>query len=236
MSPQEVLQHTVAVIPVLNEAKSIEIVLDNLARADITRAIVGIDPNNTDNIKDLLAKREVPYVITPRSGYDSAVSAAVEVIPQHYPECQYILFSDAGNKYSYMVIPLFASALSRGADMALGNRINAHEHLLWHQRLGTQLVLLPITMHFGVSVHDLGPVRMTTRALIEKLNMQPRMFRWPTESLIKALAVGAVVVEVPMTLTPRIGSSKVSGSLRRSLRAGFEMYSALRFFAYRIVS
>lgn len=233
-SIQSILEKTVVIIPAYNEAASMALVLDNLAREGITRVIVALDPHNRDDTVAVLARRGVPYVVAPSTGYDNAVHAATQALPRFHPDSEYVLFSDAGNKYDCSVVLLFARALASGADMVLGNRVNAWQYLLWHQRLGTQLVLLPIRMYFGAHLHDLGPVRMARRALIEKLDMRPKMFRWPTESLVKALAIGAKVVEVPITLTPRIGTSKVSGNLKRSLRAGLEMYSALKFFRYKI--
>ena len=62
--------------------------------------------------------------------------------------------------------------------------------------------------------------------------MEPRKFRWPTELLVKALALKLNVKQVEVVTRPRKGSSKVSGSLRASLRAGIEMFSSLSFVNY----
>ncbi len=226
-------ENVVAIIPVLNEAGNIETVLEGLARRGIYKSIVALDPRNTDNTTDILSARGAPFLVAPQSGYDSAVNAAVQFIDSYFPESLHVLFSDAGGKYDYAIIDDFLCAIAAGADMALGRRINAAQHLHWHQRFGTQLVLFPVTIFFKAPLHDIGPIRMVRRSLLARLAPKPRSFRWPTETLIKALALGARVVEVPLTLTSRQGKSKVSGNFLRSVRAGADMLSALQFLFYK---
>ncbi len=222
----------VAIIPVLNEAGNISLVLDALASYGIQQYIVSIDPRNIDSIEDILTERSVPFVMAPESGYDSAVHAAVGAIEKYYPKSKYILFTDAGNKYSYKVLGDFFSSLEQGADVVLGNRINAREYLHWRQRIGTQIVLVIINSIFRKRIHDLGPIRMMRISLLKRLDVRPRGFRFPTETLIKSLALNSIVVEVPMVLTPRLGVSKISGNFRKSVRAGIDMFSALQFIFY----
>ena len=69
-------------------------------------------------------------------------------------------------------------------------------------------------------------------SLLKRLDVKPRGFRFPTETLIKSLALKANVVEVPVLLTPRLGVSKISGNFRKSLKAGVDMFSALQFIFY----
>ena len=222
----------VAIIPVLNEAGNMSLVLDSLAVYGIEHCIVSIDPRNSDSIERILTERGVPFVIAPQSGYDSAVHTAAGAIEKYFPTSKYILCTDAGNKYSYDVLGDFFSRLEEGADLVLGNRINAGEYLHWRQRVGTQLVLLIINSIFRKRIHDLGPIRMMRISLLKRLDVKPRGFRFPTETLIKSLALKANVVEVPMVLTPRLGVSKISGNFRKSLKAGIDMFSALQFIFY----
>lgn len=231
-SSKKISEVVVAVIPVFNEAGNIEMVLDKLSEYGILKCIVSIDPFNSDAIEKILTQRGVPFVVAPQSGYDSAVYFASCSVEQYYPGAMYILFTDAGNKYSYSVLTDFFQSISGGADIVLGNRLNAHEFLHWRQRVGTQLVLFTINIIFRKKIHDLGPIRMMRISLLKRLAVRPRGFRFPTETLVKSLALKATIVEVPIQLTPRLGVSKISGNLYRSIWAGIDMFSALQFIFY----
>jgi len=66
--------------------------------------------------------------------------------------------------------------------------------------------------------------------LLRRLDMRDRAFGWPVEMVVKTAANGARILEVPVSHAPRqAGRSKVSGTLRGTLRAGYAFLSiALR--------
>jgi hypothetical protein len=93
-----------------------------------------------------------------------------------------------------------------------------------HQRLGNQLVAALVRWLYGVRVTDVGPFRAITRSTLDTLSMRELTYGWPTEMLVKAARHGARVVEVPVSYRARRGGvSKVSGTLRGTVLAGYRM-------------
>ena len=71
----------------------------------------------------------------------------------------------------------------------------------------------------GTQATDLGPFRAVTAAALRRLDMQDRNFGWTVEMQIKAARAGLRVREVPVDYRPRIGRSKVSGTVSGTIRA-----------------
>ena len=77
-----------------------------------------------------------------------------------------------------------------------------------------------IARQTGQRFADMGPFRAARyRALVE-LGLVDATWGWNVEMQLKALRAGLRVVEVPVANRPRIGRSKISGSVRGSIRAG----------------
>jgi hypothetical protein len=78
-------------------------------------------------------------------------------------------------------------------------------------------------------LRDLGPMRAVRRERLIELDLLDRGFGWPLEMLLSAADAGWRVGEVPVTYQPRTGGrSKVSGSVKGSLKAVREMSALLR--------
>lgn len=77
-----------------------------------------------------------------------------------------------------------------------------------------------ILLFWGARFTDLGPFRAIGRGTLEALNMTDRKFGWTVEMQIKAARAGVKTLEVPVSYRPRIGVSKISGTLAGSVRAG----------------
>jgi hypothetical protein len=92
----------------------------------------------------------------------------------------------------------------------------------WHAVFGTRTVALVLRWRFGVPLHDLGPFRAIRRSALLDLRLSDRGFGWPVEMVAKAARAGLRIVEVEVSQGPRLGGrSKVSGTVRGSLRAGW---------------
>ena len=228
------MDEIVTVIPALNEGNNILFVVDKLKECGLSQVIVSVDATSSDNTYTVLSQAKIPCIKGERSGYDPTVQAGVFLLDKLYPSCKYVLFSDAGGKYPYEVIKDFILEMDRGADLVMGSRVLEREHMLWHQKLGTQLILFPIKILFGENIKDISPFRLIRYAVLKRLNMQPQKFRWPSEMLVKCLAARMKVVEVPVTSLKRQGVSKVSANFKNSVLAGLDMLSALQFVFFKL--
>jgi hypothetical protein len=84
-----------------------------------------------------------------------------------------------------------------------------------------------VSLRYGIRLTDIGPFRALRVALLRRLGMRDLAFGWPAEMVVKAAALGARIVEVPVSQGPRRGGrSKVSGTLTGSLRAGYGFLAA----------
>jgi hypothetical protein len=110
------------------------------------------------------------------------------------------------------------------ADLVIGSRELGRREpgaLAPHQRFGNWLTARVMGLLYGVQVTDLGPFRAIRRPLLERLALAERTYGWSVEMMVKAARAGARIVEVPVSYRSRYaGRSKVSGTLRGSLKAG----------------
>ncbi len=108
-------------------------------------------------------------------------------------------------------------------DLVIGSRTKssrASGGLTAQQRFGNWLACTLIRRLFGVSYTDLGPFRAIRSTSLNALNMRDRAYGWTVEMQIRAAKKGLKVLEVPVRYRPRIGVSKISGTVSGSLRAG----------------
>jgi hypothetical protein len=115
------------------------------------------------------------------------------------------------------------------ADLVLGSRWLGHIEpgaMPPQQRFGNWLTARLMNRLYGLAITDLGPYRAIRRALIDQLDLREMTYGWPSEMLVKAAKQRARIVEVPVQYhARRAGRSKVSGTLRGTLRAGWSILS-----------
>jgi glycosyltransferase involved in cell wall biosynthesis len=223
------------IIPCRNEADNIESVIKNARTFGINTIVIGLDPATDDNTAEVCMAQGCKVLTAYRSGYDPAVYVASQWVLEH-TKARALVYVDAGNKYSLHYISVMMDKLNDGADLVLAARSDVGSTMLWHQKFGTQMVLMPIKLLMRRKVLDITPFRMVRRSVFDRIIMQPRTFRWPSEMLVKALALKLPISEILVESLPRQGTSKVSGSVINSIRAGLEMFSSLRFIKYKEIT
>ena len=206
------------VIPALNEAAVIGDVIRRVP-AGVVADVVVVDNGSTDDTGAVASRAGARVVVEPRRGYGAACWAGVEALT---PDTTIVAFLDGDGSQRPEELPrVLAPVLSGEADFVLGVRQLQGAHPL-HASLGTRLVAALVAWRFGVRVRDLGPYRAIRVDLLRRLDMRDRAFGWPVEMVVKAAALGARIVEVDVTHVPRQGGrSKVSGTVRGSVRAGY---------------
>ncbi len=226
--------NVVVLIASYNEEKNLKREISQIRKEGYDNILVSIDPKTSDDSQKILDSLGVDFVWSEKSGYDYVMKAGVSAIASNYPSSRAVLFSDAGNKTYYDIVELFIKKMNNGSEMVIGEREGGAKSMLWHQKLGTKLILIPIDIRFSRRIHDNGPLRLVTLDLLKRLDMKPRNFRWTTEMLVKALAIEAKIKFVRVRTKKRRGRSKISGSARNSLLAAFDMFTAFRFMFYQV--
>lgn len=212
-------QHTIAVvIPTLNEEQAIANVLGDVPNWVDT--IVVADNGSSDATPTIARDLGARVVVEPDRGYGAACQKGLSVVGA--PDIVVFLdgdYSDHPQDMHRLVDPI----INGGADLVIGSRIEASRDtgaLTLHQRFGNGLACFLIRQLFGVSYTDLGPFRAIRFETLQCLNMQDRAYGWTVEMQIRAARQGLKAKEVPVRYRPRIGVSKISGTIRGSLRAG----------------
>jgi glycosyltransferase involved in cell wall biosynthesis len=211
------------VLPCLNEAAALPGVLSALPPG--YRAIV-VDNGSTDGSPEVAARHGAIVVAEARMGYGAAVHTGLE-----RAESEIVCFLDADGSLDPGELPgLVRLVATNQAILAVGRRMPVSRKAWpWHARAGNR-VLATIMRRRGLAVRDIAPMRAARREDLLGLGIRDRAFGYPLELLIRAAAAGWPVVEVDVAYRPRAAGtrSKVSGSVRGTLRAVRDMAGVLR--------
>ncbi|MBI2491564.1 MAG: glycosyltransferase family 2 protein [Candidatus Rokubacteria bacterium] len=206
------------IVPALNEAAAIGPLVRRVPR-DLVADVLVVDNGSTDATARAAAAAGARVVHEPRRGYGAACWAGVTALGD---DVDVAVFFDGDGSQRPEELPAVLQPIRDGAaDLVLGARRLGAGHPL-HASLGTRLVARFVGWRYGVRLTDLGPFRAIRVPLLAKLGMRDRAYGWPVEMVVKAAALGASIVEVPVTQAPRQGgASKVSGTLVGSARAAY---------------
>ncbi len=215
------------IIPALNEERSIGKVI--AAIPDWVDEIIVADNGSTDKTAEIARANEARVVYEPRRGYGSACLAGLATL--NTPDVIVFLdgdFSDHPDEMFWLVDPI-----TRGeTDMVIGSRVLGHAEtgaLTPQARFGNWLACTLIRLFWGVEYSDLGPFRAIRSTALEQLNMSDPDYGWTVEMQIKAARDGIRAREVPVSYRRRIGQSKVSGTVRGVIGAGWKiLYTIFR--------
>ncbi len=223
----------VVVIPALDEEAAIGEVLAAIP-PQVAQVVVA-DNGSRDRTAEVARAHGALVVSEPQRGYGAACLAglaACATLPQGPPEVVVFLdadFSDHPEEMPRLLDPIFRGQ----ADLVIGSRMlrpDARRALLPQARYGNRLAVGLIRLLWGARYTDLGPFRAVTWAALEQVGMVDRGFGWTVELQVKAARRGLRHVEVPVRYRARIGTSKITGTLRGTLRAGTKiLYSVARY-------
>jgi len=216
----------VLIVPALNEAAVVGDLVRRTPR-DVIAEVIVVDNGSTDETAAVARDAGARVVTEPRRGYGSACFAGVTALPR---DAGVAVFLDADGSQRPEEIPRVLDPVLAGqADLVLGARQLVGHHPA-HAAAGTRLVAWLVARRWRVAITDFGPLRAIRVDLLRRLDLQDRAFGWPVEMVVKAAMVRARILEVPVSHAPRVaGRSKVSGTLRGTVRAGYAFLStALR--------
>jgi glycosyltransferase involved in cell wall biosynthesis len=215
------------VIPALNEAESLPGVLADLPAG--VRVIVA-DNGSTDGTGEVARVAGAEVVHEPRRGYGSAVQAGLRLLASDPPDVVVILDADHADRPD-RIDDLVAPIRAGRADLVLSDRTGMAEAgaLQPPQRFGNRVATALIRWETGHRYRDMGPFRAIRWDALARLRMSDPTWGWNVEMQLKAAKLGLRIVEVPLPYRARkAGESKISGSVRGSLRAGWRILWAVR--------
>jgi glycosyltransferase involved in cell wall biosynthesis len=205
------------VLPVLNEAEALPGVLARFPEG--FRPLV-VDNGSTDGSARVAAELGAEVVVEPRRGFGAACFTGLAAA-----RAELVCFMDCDGSLDPGDLRRVSDPVVRGeADLVLGARAALAGAWPLHARLANRLVARHLRRRTGVRLTDLGPMRCSRREPLLALGIEDRRFGWPLEMVVRAARAGWRVEEVAVPYRPRSGGrSKVSGSVRGSLRAAQDM-------------
>ena len=220
------------IIPTHNEAQAIGRVLADLPSSLVTEVIV-VDSNSTDGTPDLARSMGAQVIQEPRRGYGRACLTGLANAKN--PDVVVFLDGDYSDRPSELPI-LLAPIIEGRADITLGSRLQDRRSaaaLPWHQVLGNRLAASLIRLLYGLQISDLGPFRAARAEVLRALALEQTTYGWAVEMILKGALAGFRVVEVPVSYHPRIGKSKISGTLKGTIGAGWFILSLIVRYYFR---
>jgi glycosyltransferase involved in cell wall biosynthesis len=220
------------VIPTHNEAQSIGRVLADLPANLVTEVLV-VDSNSTDGTPEIASKMGARVLHEPRRGYGRACLTGLAGASS--PDVVVFLDGDYSDRPSELPI-LLAPITDGRADITLGSRLQGRRAagaLPWHQVFGNRLAAALIKVLYGLKISDLGPFRAGRADVLRALALEETTYGWAVEIILKGTLGGFRIVEVPVSYYPRIGKSKISGTLKGTVGAAWFILSLIVRYYFR---
>jgi glycosyltransferase involved in cell wall biosynthesis len=207
------------IIPALDEEHAIGALLASIDRRLIRDVIVG-DNGSRDGTAAVARAGGAEVVHVAQRGYGAACAGALTRLRD---DVDVVLFMDADGSDDPAEIPALLEPILAGrADLVIGSRVHVERGALTpQQRFGNWLATFLIARLYGHAYTDLGPFRAIRREFLDRIAMRDRRYGWTVEMQVRALQLGARVAEVPVRYRKRVGKSKISGTVRGVLLAGY---------------
>jgi glycosyltransferase involved in cell wall biosynthesis len=209
------------VLPALDESLALPRVLASIPAG--YHAIV-VDNGSSDDTATRAAELGAQVVSEPVRGFGAACFAGL--LAAH---SEVVAFMDCDASLDGRELPrVCAPVVESRAELVLGAR-RPGDRAAWsvHGRVANSALARTVSRTTGARITDLGPMRAAHRLALLDLGIQDRRFGWPLEMVLRAGHAGWRIEEVPVAYQPRVGRSKVTGSLRGTARAVVDMARVL---------
>jgi len=220
------------IIPTHNEAQAIARVLADLPSHLVTEVIV-VDSNSADGTPELARKMGAHVIPEPRRGYGRACLTGLA--NTDHPDVVVFLDGDYSDRPSELPV-ILAPIMEGRADITLGSRLSGKSNpdsLPWHQSFGNHLAAGLIRLLYGVKVTDLDPFRAARANVLRALALEEATYGWAVEMILKGAIAGFRIVEVPVSYYPRLGKSKIGGTVKGTVGAAWFILSRIVRYYFR---
>lgn len=213
------------IIPAYNEEKSIPKVIAEIPK--FVRHIIVANNNSTDQTGKVAEASGAKVVFEAQKGYGKACLTAMDWIKNQEIQPDIVVFLDGDySDYPEEMKDLVQPILDGKADMVIGSRALGQREsgsMTFPQLFGNWLATTMMKYMQGAKFSDLGPFRAIVWKKLLDLNLVDQNFGWTIEMQIKAHKAGLRYTEVPVNYRKRIGVSKVSGTVKGVIGAGYKI-------------
>lgn len=218
------------IIPAFNEEHSVGKVVATIPR-DLVTEIVVADNNSTDRTAEVATEAGATVLPAPRQGYGSACLVGIAHVNEKPSPPDIIVFMDADySDHPEQLKDLVAPIIAGEMDMVIGSRALGDREkgsMAPQQIFGNWLATRMMRVLYGVHFTDLGPFRAITREALNKLEMKDKDYGWTVEMQVKAAKQKLRFEEVPVDYRKRIGKSKIAGTVKGTILAGYKIITTI---------
>ena len=209
------------VLPVLNEASALGGVLGAMPSG---YAPIVVDNGSTDDSAEIARRLGARVVSEPRPGFGSACYAGLLAA-----ETEVVCFMDCDGSLDPRELHLVSDPVAAGErDLMLGARRAEPGAWPLHARIANRALSGLVRRRTGIPLTDIGPMRAARRQELIALELRDRRFGWPLEMVLRAADAGWRIGEVEVAYRRREGRSKVTGTVRGTVRTARDMVKAMR--------
>lgn len=213
------------IIPAYNEELSIAKVINDIP--EIVNEIIVVDNNSNDFTSKKAKDAGATVIQENRQGYGYACLKGLEYICGNNETTDIVVFLDGDySDYPEELIKIINPIVCRDIDFVLGSRIKSLREvgaMMPQQIFGNWLATRLMKLFFNANYTDLGPFRAIKFKKLMALNMEDKTYGWTIEMQLKALKHNLSYEEIPVKYKNRIGTSKVSGTIKGSILAGVKI-------------
>jgi glycosyltransferase involved in cell wall biosynthesis len=214
------------IIPAFNEEKSIAKVIAEIPTDLITEVIV-VDNASSDQTAAVARSASATVLHEPEPGYGRACLKGIRYCKAKIPAPDIIVFLDGDySDYPEEIRFLIKPIVENNADLVIGSRALGKKEkgsMTPQQVFGNWLATGLLRLLYKIKFTDLGPFRAIRFSSLVALNMQDKTFGWTVEMQLKCAKQCLRCVEVPVRYRRRIGISKISGTLKGTVMAGYKI-------------
>ncbi|MDE0771570.1 MAG: glycosyltransferase family 2 protein [Salibacteraceae bacterium] len=214
------------VIPAFNEENAIGMVLKDIPKNWID-SIVVVDNNSSDLTKEKALQHGAIVLEEKYQGYGASCLCGINYLMNQDIIPDIIVFLDADyadfpEELPNVVEPIFTQQM----DMVIGSRALGNRELgsmTVPQLFGNWLATRLVRLFYGVKYTDLGPFRAITTKALNAIQMEDKTYGWTVEMQVKAARMNLKTTEVPVNYKNRVGVSKISGTVKGTVLAGYKI-------------
>ena len=226
-------QRIVVIIPAFNEENAVGVVINEIPK-DLVSEIIVVDNGSLDDTFDVAQGHGATALLEPQKGYGQACLSGIKYLQSQKLEGQptdIVVFLDGDHSdYPEEMINLIRPIRDENMDLVIGSRALGKRQkgsMTVPQTFGNWLATTLLKWLYGVKFTDLGPFRAIKYERLMEMDMQDKTFGWTVEMQLKAAKLKMKTTEVPVNYRVRIGKSKISGTVRGTLMAGYKILQTI---------
>ena len=220
----------VVIIPAFNEEKSIGKVIGDIP-TQLVDEIVVCNNGSSDQTSEVAKKAGATVLLEPKSGYGNACLAGIHYFKQQKKVPDIVVFLDGDySDYPQEMTLLVQEITKNNTDLVIGSRAKGQKEkgsMTPPQVFGNWLATHLMHLFYGVKFSDLGPFRAIKWEALMAIGMQDKTYGWTIEMQLKVIKKKMKTCEIPVNYKKRIGVSKVSGTVKGTVLAGYKILTAI---------